>query len=91
MNNRHDGPMHEWFGLSYASYLVIPRSLIQEMPLSWQSKFRKLLDEMHREFPNAPGIYTVQIKDENGKFCKDPLRNYRRPNQNAIDKCRRNP
>lgn len=29
----------DWFGLSYASWLVVPRIALQSMPEKWQNKF----------------------------------------------------
>lgn len=40
-----DPPVHEWFSLSYASYFVLPRLVMQEMPLDWQRRFVALMDE----------------------------------------------
>lgn len=53
---RLDGPMHSWFSLSYSSFLVLPRSLIQEMPTDWQKQMVQLLEEMNERFPNQPDI-----------------------------------
>lgn len=38
--------LHEWFGLSYASWLTIPRSVLQSMPAEWQHRFLMCLEEM---------------------------------------------
>jgi hypothetical protein len=84
-----DGPMHDWFGLSYASYLVLPRSLIQEMPPEWQQRLVDLLDEMGREFPGMDDEYQVLMRDAGGRFREDPLRGYRRPDVAALAKARR--
>lgn len=48
---RHDPePIHLWFSLSYASYLAVPRSVLQSMPQPWQARFCELLEEMHEAF-----------------------------------------
>jgi hypothetical protein len=75
-----DGPMHEWFGLTYSSYLVLQRSLIQEMPIEWQARLRDLLDEMEETFDSVQilGAFRVNAVDEKGRFVKDPLLDYRR-------------
>lgn len=39
-------PIHEWFELSYAQYLTIPRSVLQSMPQEWQDRFVKCLEEL---------------------------------------------
>lgn len=46
MKNFNDVPIHDMFGLSYSNYLVLPRSILQSMPVNWQKKFVKLIDEM---------------------------------------------
>ena len=74
-------PIHSYFGLSYANYLVLPRSVLQSMPIDWQDKFVTLLDMIPEtiddEFEPVGG-YQVQAKDGEGKFKKDPYSNYER-------------
>jgi hypothetical protein len=73
--------MWDWFGLTRASYLVLPRTLLCGMPEEWQEKFANMLDEM-REVYDCSQIqdnYTVQLRGENNRFISDPLRNYRHP------------
>ena len=77
-----EDPMHEWFGLTYASYLVLPRVGLISMPYNWQKKMVKLLEEMRETFyPDdlMPELsqYKVLLTDETGRFIKDPLRHYR--------------
>ena len=38
--------IHIFFGLSYAKYLVLPRSILQSMSEEWQRDFVKLLDQL---------------------------------------------
>lgn len=76
-------PVHRRFGLSYASWLVWPRVVMQAMPLLWQQKFCKLADEMDEKFPHwspEEGTFQVGLR-VNGKITKLPeeLCNYRRP------------
>jgi hypothetical protein len=83
-----ESSLHLWFGLSYASFLTLPRVLMQEMSLEWQEEMAKLLKEYDEEFPNKPEIGTrVQIT-RNNKLIKIPdwLINYRRPDKDMIDK-----
>ena len=47
-----EAPFHGWFQLSYSSYLVLPRSLLEAMPLEWQARMILLLDEMAEVFEN---------------------------------------
>lgn len=55
--------IHGYFGLSYANYLVLPRSLLQSMPDEWQRRFVTELRELNHEFwhvEQAPE-YHVQV------------------------------
>lgn len=75
------GKIHKWFGLTYARYLVIPRSLLEGMPEEWQIKMADLLDEMRETYDpfKINDNYTVYLRSEGGKFLADPLSNYRHP------------
>jgi hypothetical protein len=42
--------IHDYFGLSYANYLVVNRSLLQSMPEKWQKDFVEMLEKFSREF-----------------------------------------
>lgn len=42
--------VHTWFSLSYANYLVVPRSVLQSMPEDWQHRFTALMGEMDEAF-----------------------------------------
>ena len=66
--------IHQAFGLTYAAYLVIPRSVLQDMPADWQARFVELLDGL----PSTPE-YSVLRRDAKGRFSPDPLANYRHP------------
>lgn len=86
MSNRpidENEPIHAWFGLSYAKYLVLPRSILQSMPVEWQKDFVKLLEQLDINCINmdveAPD-YSVSAKKD-GKFIKDPFRDYWRNGQ----------
>lgn len=75
----HPDPIHRWFGLSYANYLVAHRSILQSMPIAWQSKFVALLEEVDEKVAEADiGVpnYRVCALDENGKFVEDPVPHY---------------
>jgi hypothetical protein len=79
--NYFDGPMWNWFGLTYSSYLVLPRTLLCGMPVEWQQRMSNLLDEMKEVYDSQQinDNYTVILR-VNGKFIKDPLAPYRHPN-----------
>jgi hypothetical protein len=72
-------PIHTWFNLTYSSYLVLPRSLLQSTPFWWQAAFVKLLHWLEARAPkDAPGSYRVQAIDDNGRYVADPYRDYER-------------
>jgi len=78
-----------YFGLSYASWLTLPRVLMHEMPDKWQEKMAKLLNE-YNEFYNFEPLEidgTRVQATKNGKLVKMPnyLINYRHPSL-EIDK-----
>jgi len=78
-----------WFNLSYASYLTLPRVLMEAMPQEWQDKMADLLFEWDKTYRNWPdGISTrVQIT-KNGRLTKTPdwLLNYRHPDLDEIER-----
>lgn len=49
-----DEPVHTWFSLSYANYLVVPRTLLQSMPASWQQRLVACLRELDAAFAGVP-------------------------------------
>ena len=77
-----------WFDLSRASFLVLPRVLMHEMPDRWQSDMARLLRQYERTFPNQPAMGTrVQATDLAGRLISWPswFLNYRRPDRAEID------
>lgn len=54
VHERTDGPVHEWFSLSYANFLVWPRAYMQSMPLEWQRRFAELAEELDAAYKDAP-------------------------------------
>lgn len=72
--------IHQFFGLSYANYLVLHRTLLQSMPDEWQERFCALLEELGEAFYHVdkPDIFQVQAKDIRGRFVKDPVPHYNR-------------
>jgi hypothetical protein len=73
--------IHTWFNLSYASYFVMPRSVLQAMPEEWQYRFTALVDQLNDtlDWGACHKHYTVLLRGEKGVFIRDPLRNYRHP------------
>jgi hypothetical protein len=74
-----EDPLSEWFELSYAQFLTIPRLVLESMPYEWQEKMKTLLEEMDDTFDWRPkeGRYWVKLKDDKGRYCDAPLNNYR--------------
>lgn len=65
----------------YSSYLVLPRSILEALPLDLQNRMVALLDEA-RDLLDTDQIrdsYAVQLRGDDGKFIKDPFANYRHP------------
>jgi len=83
---RHGAAMHDWFELSYAQYLTVPRSIIQEMPTEWQQRFADCLSQLDESFSWRPkeGRYWVKLKDGKGRYVSDPLMQYRHPDVEYI-------
>lgn len=79
-----------WFGLSRASFLVMPRAMMHEMPDRWQLEMAKLLGEWDRtwvEYPeDFPPRNNVVAKLDNGKFTSWPswVTNYRHPDTDTL-------
>jgi hypothetical protein len=73
-------PIHLWFELTYAEYLTIPRSVLQSMPVEWQERLVQCLEELDETIDWRPqdGRYWVELRDAQGKFQADPLRDYGR-------------
>lgn len=69
-----------WFGLSYASWLVVPRIALQSMPEGWQHQFFGMLNELEEELEHPEGYkdleFTVRLR-KYGKFVKSPYPPYR--------------
>ena len=72
-------PISEWFELSYAQFLTVPRLVMESMAFEWQEKMAALLNEMDHTFNWRPqeGRYWVRLRDEYGRFQDAPLSDYR--------------
>jgi len=72
--------IHTFFGLTYANYLVLHRSILQSMPLDWQERFVVMLQEVERASADieTPYSYSVQARSADGKFTEDPVPHYNR-------------
>lgn len=65
-NDLGDEPVHGWFGLTYSSYQVLPRVLMQSMPVAWQRQMVGLLEQIHDAFSHLEQAecYDVQAAIE---------------------------
>jgi hypothetical protein len=70
-------PIHGYFELSYSSYLVLPRSILQSAPTWWQNAFVSLLRKLEEWFDCPVGNYWVRAK-QGSKFVHDSLADYER-------------
>ena len=81
--------IHDWFELTYAQYLTIPRTALQSMPEKWQTDFVKLLDKLDESIDWRPkeGRYWVQLRGPRGEFLpifRDPLMDYERGRRRVL-------
>jgi len=91
---RRNSYIHEAFNLTYASWLILPRTLLMDMPTQWQKKFVKLLDEYNESIEDLAPDNELQLyvqAKRSGKFTKIPdmYCNYRHPHHMDVcnDKC----
>ncbi|MCG5464320.1 hypothetical protein MED01_002486 [Micromonospora sp. MED01] len=58
---RLDGPVHHFFGLTYSNYQVIPRALMQSMPVEWQERMVACIEELQAAYTHLdhPDTYEV--------------------------------
>lgn len=66
-SSNSDGPIHAWFGLTYAGFLILPRVMLQEMPRSWQTRLVALLAEAEELGVRTPA-FCASRKGDNGKY-----------------------
>jgi len=80
---RRNGPIHKSFGLTKASFLVIPRTVLMDMPTEWQNRMVDLIDELNdaTQWENDVNVNLyVTARAKNG-FAKMPrwLSDYKHP------------
>jgi hypothetical protein len=75
-----DTPIRDWFELSYAQFLTVPRLVMEAMLYAWQQQMAQLLYELDATFDWRPteGRYWVKLRDAHGRFTDAPLDDYRR-------------
>jgi hypothetical protein len=74
---RKDGPIHLWFGLTYANHQVLHRSLTQSMPTEWQERMVRCLEELQAAYQHLPQPEAYEIipgtEHEVGSLTADQL------------------
>lgn len=84
--------LSKWFGLSYASFAVLPRIMMQDMSQEWQDKMADLLEEYETAFPNQDHLPSAHVsaRTNGNKYCRWPdwLLHYRNPDRYQLDKVR---
>ncbi|MEO0975987.1 MAG: hypothetical protein AAFY24_01960 [Pseudomonadota bacterium] len=81
--------LSRWFGLSYASWLTMPRSFMQQMPDEWQRQMAILLEQYDDALTwpeDLPSSYVVARKDNRFTSWPDWVVNYRRGDPKPIRK-----
>gem|GEM_PF-3445793 len=84
-----ENELWNWFSMSRATWLTLPRVLLHEMPIDWQNSLAKLLDKYDQTFSNPPNVSTqVNLTNPAGRLIKTPswLLNYRHPDRSEIQK-----
>lgn len=92
MNESGHDRLWRWFGLSYASWLTMPRSMMHEMPDDWQDRMAQLCEEWDEAWDSSEMPYPrVNAVGADGRLRKWPdwLLNYRHPKRNLIASMRR--
>jgi hypothetical protein len=83
--------IHEYFSLSYASWLVLPRVILEAMPEDWQRQFVEMLDQVNETFDWCPQDLSFQvIGRQRGRLTSLPevLCSYRHPVRKDIEALR---
>lgn len=62
-------PSGEFFHLTYASWLILPRLSLQEMPIPWQAEFYRMLEEAEAAYGLQCPEDTIITRKVNGKFA----------------------
>lgn len=87
MSNEGKERLWTWFSLSYASFLVLPRAGMHQMPDDWQNRMAELLEEWDEAATSQPDLQFFVQARKNGRLAPVPewIRNYRRPHIAAWD------
>jgi len=82
----------EWFGLSRASWLTLPRVLMHAMPDDWQARMAQLLSEYDATWDLSGQPEAMVALRRNGKIVSQPeWLAYRHPDEAFIESLRAKP
>ena len=74
--------IHEYFCLSYDNFIVLHRSILQSMPVKWQRRMVRLLEQADKAVRDSEiktaSSYSLVAKDEHGHEISDPVPHYER-------------
>lgn len=76
------------FGLSRASWLVLPRAMMHQMPDDWKLRMAQLMDEFDEKVSELDIDFDVEVSGKrNGKYVSIPdwVTNYRHPRKKLIE------
>jgi hypothetical protein len=88
INDKGRDRLWQWFGLSRAAWITLPRVMAHDMPDEWQDKMAALLEEWDATWTNQPDVGTrVMSTDHRNKVCKVPewMLNYRHPDRDKLN------
>lgn len=74
-------PVHQWFELTYANYVALPRTVLQSLPLELQEQFVDFMEKLDEFCDWRRSGQWITYKDERGRFMQDELNDYRRGNR----------
>lgn len=86
---KHNDDLWGWWSITRASFLILPRVVLHEMPDKWQNKTAELLSEFNEWFPGWKSEeYRAYGVDDSNKMVKIPdwLKNYDVPNLKELDR-----
>ncbi|ELW3948195.1 hypothetical protein QL405_004490 [Salmonella enterica] len=90
MDEEYRKDLQLWFGLTHASFCVMPRVFMEAMPQEWQEKMAQLLfeygDTIKTDVCEVHSFF-VTAKDGNNRFMRMPedILNYRHPRREFIE------
>lgn len=74
--------VHTYFGLTYANYKVLHRTILQSLPEDLQYRLTAVLDEIDywvdRNGIEVAPSYSIHARGKDGRFIKDPIPHYNR-------------